>query len=444
MKQLFRGILLLTVAAFLGECLEFLINMIIARQLGEEGLGHYMSILPIIFFIVIIASLELPVSLSKLIAESEKSYHKSTLRYTTRWTIILTGIFVTIGWLIFTVLPFFSSYHPMVRWLMVLLIPIVAFSSLSRGYFMGIGKMGKIAFSNFLRKGAQLFLLVTVFRLYEFSSESALFVALCVLIASEMMVFFYLLHAYLFQWKRIDGHGHQKEANQQEIGKALLSVSLPTTFLRVFHAIAHAIQPFLIKAALIHYGMSTIQATEQFGLLTGVAMTIGFFPAFIAHSLLVALIPAVSEASAKDNEEKIIKMLKGVLWGTFAYSVPVVLAYYYLGEALTSMFFPGSEAALYLQLLWPYFLIHFFILPLQAFLIGLGLVKDALYHTVWSTVISYSLLYLLGAQTDLGMRGIIIGMNTGGMLLLMLHLYTLKMKLNLKFGSIWLPFRRST
>ncbi|WP_335872727.1 oligosaccharide flippase family protein [Bacillus sp. 2205SS5-2] len=434
MKRLFQGILLLTVAAFLGECLEFFINMTLAKQLGEEGLGHYMSILPIIFFIVIIASLELPVSLSKVIAENEREYHKSTLLYTMKWTIVLTSFFVTIGWLVFTVLPLFSSYHPLVRWLMVLLIPIVAFSSLSRGYFMGIGKLGKIAFSNFLRKVAQLLLLVLVFRFYDFSNEAALFVALCILIASESAVFLYLIQAYFLHWKSFRGLKH-KHINPQEVGKALLAVSVPTTFLRVFHAVSHAIQPFLIKATLIQHGLQPSQATEQFGLLAGVAMTIGFFPGFIAHSLLVALIPAVSEAVSKDNRKKILMMLKSVLWGTTAYSIPVVLIYYYFGESLTNMFYTNTEATRYLQLLWPYFLIHFFVLPLQAFLIGFGLVKDALYHTIWATIVSFTVLYVLGSKTDLGMSGIIIGLNTGGLLLLLLHLYTLKVKL--KISTPW-------
>lgn len=78
-----------------------------------------------------------------------------------------------------------------------------------------------------------------------------------------------------------------------------MSVSIPTTAMRIFHAFTHAIQPFLIKAALVRAGFSENLATEHFGMLAGVAMTIGFFPAFIAHSLLIMLIPTVSNAYAK-------------------------------------------------------------------------------------------------------------------------------------------------
>ncbi|MDV2887807.1 multidrug transporter MatE, partial [Alkalihalophilus pseudofirmus] len=59
----YRGFLFLVVTAFLGEGIEILVNMILARQLGSHGLGLYMSIFPTIFLIVLISSFELPVSI---------------------------------------------------------------------------------------------------------------------------------------------------------------------------------------------------------------------------------------------------------------------------------------------------------------------------------------------------------------------------------------------
>ncbi|OOR31942.1 multidrug transporter MatE, partial [Bacillus cereus] len=90
----------------------------------------------------------------------------------------------------------------------------------------------------------------------------------------------------------------------------LLAVSLPTTGLRIFHAITNAIQPFLIQSALMAAGFGAVAATEHFGMLMGVAMTIGFFPAFIAHSLMVMLIPNVSDAYGRKDDEKLRDLLQ--------------------------------------------------------------------------------------------------------------------------------------
>ncbi|KUP09830.1 multidrug transporter MatE [Bacillus coahuilensis m2-6] len=410
--------------------MEFIINLQLAQHLGEEGLGHYMSLLPIFFLIVIIASLELPISLSKFIAEKERSYHREALRHTIFYTVILTGFLLTFFIVLFTFFPIFSEYHSTIRWLFVVAIPITAFSSLCRGYFMGVHQMGKVAVSNFLRKGVQLILLIFVFRLYDFSGDTALFIALTLFLLAEAVVCLYLLFSFYLYWIRSKDDSF-KQVPRKEVGKALLEVSVPTTILRVFHAATHAIQPFLIKAALIHSGMDVTTSTEQFGLLAGVALTIGFFPAFIAHSLLIALIPIVSEAWSKHEMKKVKRLLKNVMVITAVYSIPSILLFYFYGHLLTGMFFESISATVYLQLLWPYFLFHFFIIPFQAFLIGIGLVKEAMYHIIWSTVISYLVIWVLGSMPSLGMLGVILGMNTGAVLSASLHFFSIKEKLSL-------------
>ncbi|MEH7749588.1 oligosaccharide flippase family protein, partial [Neobacillus drentensis] len=52
MNRFVKGVILLSVAAFIAECIEFLVNMILARELGEHGMGLYMSILPIIMLVL--------------------------------------------------------------------------------------------------------------------------------------------------------------------------------------------------------------------------------------------------------------------------------------------------------------------------------------------------------------------------------------------------------
>ena len=432
MKLFIRGLLFLAITAFFGECLEFVINMILARELGERGMGIYMSILPSIFLIVIIASLELPVSLSKFIAEKETVYHRNILSQVWRLTIVFTCIFLLIATLIYTLFPFLAVYHPSVRWLTLFLIPIISFSSIARGYFMGVHHMGKVAAANFLRKVAQLFLLVMVYQLFSFETNTAIIIAICTFIGSEGVVFLYFMQAYFLSIKKIKNQA-SKSADKAEVGKALLSVSLPTTILRIFHAVSHAIQPFLIKAALLHSGMTEIMATEHFGVMAGVALTIGFFPAFIAHSLLVALIPVVSEKVSKFDIKGIHSLLRQVIWITLGYGAPAVFIFYFWGDELTALFFQSTSASYYLKLLWPYFFFHFFVMPLQAFMIGFGLVKDALYHTIWATAVSFSIIYLLGSLPEFSMAGVIIGMNAGALLLTLLHYKTVCNRLGITF-----------
>ncbi|CAM3386735.1 sporulation protein YkvU [Aeromicrobium ponti] len=430
MSKFFKGVVLLALAAFASECIEFVVNMVLARELGERGLGMYMSILPTIFLIVLLASFELPISISKFIAEKDKKYHKSMLNHVIKLTIIFTAILVPLAAAIIPFVSVFDEYHPLLRWMVIGFIPIVSFSSIARGFFMGKHQMGKIAASNFLRKSVQLLLLVVLYQAFQFDTDTAVFIAFCTFIGSEIVVFLYLLHMFIIQYQRV-----KKEPSEILSGKSvrqnLISVSVPTTALRVFHALTHAVQPFLIKGALLKAGVPGEVATEHFGMLAGVAMTIGFFPAFIAHSFLIILIPTVSKEYADKNLEELRRLLQQVFFVTFLYGVPSVGLFYIFARPLTEVFFHSTDAAIYLQLLWPFFLLHFFIIPMQAYLIGLGLMMDTIYHSLWSTVVSFSVMFLLGSMHSLQMDGIIMGMNTGAVLLAMMHYVTVCRKIGL-------------
>lgn len=427
MNLFLKGTILLVIAAFIGECLEFIINIVLARELGEEGLGLYMAIFPTIVFLVVIASMELPISVSKAIAEKDQKYHRTILQHGLRFTAVFAVAFFLVALILLPLIPIFDKYHPLLRWFLLILIPIISLSSIARGYFMGAHKMGKIALANFLRRAVQLILLITVFHFFQFDSGLAIMIALCTLIGTELVVFLYLISNFILEMRRMKKRPSEPIAGLSVL-RTLLSVSLPTTGLRIFYAASFAIKPFLIKIALVRSGVVEEMAMIQYGKLAGVAFAIGFFPAFIAHSLMIILIPTVSELYAKKDMVKLKSLLKKVMLLTLSYSIPAVSVFYLFSGQLTSLFFEASVAAIYLKLLVPYFFFHFFVIPMQAFLIGFGLVKDAFLHSVWTTTISFLLMFTLGSMPMFQMGGIIIGMNTGVVLLTFMHFLTIKYK----------------
>jgi stage V sporulation protein B len=438
LNSFFRGTILLIVAAFFSECVEFFVNIILARELREEGMGLYMSILPIIFLVIISASLELPISISKFIAENKQEHHYSLLQHALKLASLVMFIVLLLTIIILSFPTVLNGFHPYVKWLVIGLIPITAFSSIARGYFMGIQQMEKIAISNFLRKIVQFGMLLLIFNYFQLDQETSLLIALSAFLGSELIVFVYLISIFIIHMQTLRIASKFIMSGKYARQK-LLAVSLPTTGLRIFHAITNAIQPFLIHSALMTAGFGAVGATEHFGMLMGVAMTIGFFPAFIAHSLMIMLIPNVSDAYVKNDYEKLRSFLQQSMWFTMIYGIPAVFFMCAFAEPLTSLFFSSPAAALYLKLLWPYFLLHFFVIPMQAYLIGLGLVKDAFIHTVWSHIISFAMMYILGSQASLNMVGVILGMNTGGVLLALMHYLTICKKIGI---TLWLTKQR--
>ncbi|MDQ0414586.1 polysaccharide biosynthesis protein [Mesobacillus stamsii] len=434
MSTFLKGMSILVIATFLGEVVEFLVNMILARELGESGMGHYMTILPTIFLFMLLANFELPVSISKMIAEHDESYHRSMMQHALRLAVVFTSVLLVLAAIVLPIIPVFHDYHPLLKWVVLSLIPVMTITAVARGFFMGKQEMARIAVSHFLRRAVQLVLLTALFQYFEFNSETALLVAFCTLAGSEFVVFLYLLHHFIMSYqkiRRVPG----KTVSGREVRKNLVEVSVPTTGLRIFHSLTHAVQPFLIKFAIVSAGLTPERATEQFGMMAGIAMTIGFFPAFIAQSFLIILIPTVSKAYGEKEFVKLQKLLQQVMLLTLFYGLPAVTAFYFLAEPLTMTFFHSEQAAVFLQLLAPYFLFHYFTIPMQAYLIGLGLVKDAFLHSVYATILTFTLIYLLGTRPGLGMEGVIIGMNTGSMVILLLHYLTICKKIGITWPT---------
>lgn len=430
MNSFLRGTIILAGAAFISECIEFLINLTLAKELGEYGIGQYMTVIPVIGLLMIIASFELDISVSKFVAEREEKYHLTLLRFAMKLTFLIMTVLLTGVAIMFIFFPLFSEIHPAIRWLILILIPILTVASIARGYFMGIQKMSKIATANLFRRGTHLFLLVLLFQLFDFELEMSILVALCAIIGSELLVLIYLMSAYLMQIKYLKSRPVER-ISKNKILRSLMEVSLPTTAMRIFYAVTHAIQPFFIKFILVSAGLSMNEATEHFGMVTGVAMTIGFFPAFIAHSLNTALIPNVSNAFVNTDQSRLVRLLRQVIGLTMLYGVPVCFLFYYFANPLTSMFVKSSMASYYLQLMWPYFLLHYFTIPLQAFLIGMGMVKHAFIHNIWATVVTFVIMYLFGSSSVFQMDGVILGLNTGAMVLMLLHYFVVCKKIGI-------------
>ena len=152
MNSFLKGTIILAGAAFISECIEFLINLTLAKELGEYGIGQYMTVIPVIGLLMIIASFELDISVSKFVAEREEKYHLTLLRFAMKLTFLIMTVLLTGVAIMFIFFPLFSEIHPAIRWLILILIPILTVASIARGYFMGIQKMSKIATANLFRR----------------------------------------------------------------------------------------------------------------------------------------------------------------------------------------------------------------------------------------------------------------------------------------------------
>src|SRR5699024_11078778 len=71
-KQTFlQGTLILIFAGMITRFLGFTNRLVVARFLGEEGVGLYMMALPTLFLVMTLTQIGLPVAISKRVAEAD-------------------------------------------------------------------------------------------------------------------------------------------------------------------------------------------------------------------------------------------------------------------------------------------------------------------------------------------------------------------------------------
>jgi O-antigen/teichoic acid export membrane protein len=69
-------------------------------------------------------------------------------------------------------------------------------------------------------------------------------------------------------------------------------------------------------------------------------------------------------------------------------------------------------------------------MPMQAFLIGLGLIKETFIHGIWSTIVTFAIIILLASRPEWRVDGVIIAMNTGSVLLALMHYLSICKKID--------------
>ncbi len=159
-KQTFlKGAFILIIAGLITRFLGFVNRIVIARIMGAEGVGLYMMAVPTLILVINLTQLGLPVAISKLVAEAEANNDRGKIKkilvVSLSITAVLSLIFTTVMILFApfvaqTLLTDERAYYPLIA--ISPIVPIVALSSVMRGYFQGKQNMKPTAISQVIEQ----------------------------------------------------------------------------------------------------------------------------------------------------------------------------------------------------------------------------------------------------------------------------------------------------
>ncbi|MGP7816856.1 stage V sporulation protein B [Niallia sp. 01092] len=434
MSKFLKGTMILLVAGFITRVLGFINRIVIARFIGEDGVGLYMMVYPTLILVVTITQFGLPVAISKNVAEAEAEGNnrkvKSILVVSLATTLALTVLFTPA---LFLLAPYLShtlftdprTLQPLIA--ISPIIPIIAVSSILRGYFQGRQNMRPAATSQVIEQVIRITLIAALTKAFlPFGIEYAAAGAMLASVLGELASLLFLLTS--FKWKKsfpFRKKFFQYVVNGKSTFQELMQVALPTTGSRLIGSIAWFLEPIVVAHSLSIAGLTAVNATKQYGVLTGFALPLLMLPSFFTQSLSTSLVPAISEAKANNQYEKIDYLLQKALLFTFMTGGLAVVVLFVLAEPLMSVMYHSSRGTTFIQLMAPFFILNYYQGPLQATLQALNFARAAMINSFIGAAVKTAVILFLASRPEFGIYGVAIALIVGFVLVTMLHLATI-------------------
>ncbi|MCP3738611.1 stage V sporulation protein B [Rossellomorea sp. BNER] len=435
-QSLIQGTIILTIAALITKILGFTNGIVMANVIGPEGVGLIMMAMPVTGLLITFTTIGLPVAISKLVAEAEvKKDHqrvKKILIVSLTTTsiigfILMVGAFMGARVLSSIFLADQRAYYSLIA--VIPIVPIIAISSVIKGYFRGKQNMTPIALSQIIEQVVRIgFILILVHWLLPYGIEYAAAGAVLSGIIGEGFSLLYLLS--IFKWsKRKQFKLRNSFIKQISKGKGifydLLQTGLPTTGNGLIHSIIGVFQPIIITQSLALAGIGTALATKQYGIIMGFTLPLLMLPGFITNSMSVPLIPAISEANEKSDLSLIHKRTRQAIRIALIVGVPSTIILYLFAEMLTTVIYKSLEAATLLKIMAPFYLLQYFRIPLQSIIIGLGKAKIVMINDLIATIFKLVLIFVLASSPDFGIHGVALAICAGIVLGTSLNFFTI-------------------
>lgn len=319
------GTIILTLTGLVSRLIGFFYRIYLARLFGEEGMGIYQLISPVLSLSFSLTAAAYQTAISKLVAENTARQSKSTLRPLFAALSISLPLSLLCNLIVYSFSEKIAIHllleqrtASMLR-ILSFSIPFAAIHACINGYFYGIKKTGVPAATQLIEQcirvgcvfflsskaiasGAELTINVAVLGL-TVGEICSMLVSVAAMYATGLRT----RHSTSFASAAALLHASPGFVLTDRVYGPLLSMVLPLTANRIVLNLLQSLESVSIPAKLKLYGYDSATALSVYGVLTGMAMPLIFFPNALTSSISVLLLPMISEAHALGDKRKVKK-----------------------------------------------------------------------------------------------------------------------------------------
>lgn len=407
-NPLITGTLLMTAAGVLSRIIGFFYRIFLSRTIGAEALGIYQLIGPVFSLCFALTASSIQTSISKFVGDAIGGCKDSLCGEKKARAYLILGLVLSCGLSILTgVFMYLNADWIAVRFLgearCAPLLVLLTYSLLPccihaciNGYYYGRKNAFVPSLCQLIEQIARV---GSVWIIFQITTEKGIpltaFHAVCGLVIGECFGLLVSMSALLREKRLPRGSYTSDSICNSTMTHAFLAMVIPLTINRLSVAFSTSLENLLIPQKLQLYGYTQTDALSIYGILSGMTLSIILFPCVLTNSLSVLLLPAISEARGRSNENQIRRTTKkaiqlGLLLG-FAFTILFLLT----GDMIGNKLFHNALAGHFIcRLAWLCPLMYITSL-LNSILHGLGRPKQVLFVNLLACLIRIGMIWFL-------------------------------------------------
>lgn len=418
-NALLKGTFILTLAGLLSRCIGFFYRIFLSRMFGEEGMGIYELMNPVLTLTFALCTSGIQSAISKFVAsETENGGNRNRLR------ILLTGAFFSVllsaacaacvyqgaDYIALSLLNE-PRCAPLLR-LAALSFPAACLHSCNNGYFYGIKKAGLPAFCQLFE---QAFRVGSVFLFWNYAQQHgvtfSINVAAVGLVIGELASTLVSIPVTWLHFVRMGDLSALPASPLNRITSRILLFAAPLSANRVCLHLLGAVESARIPVSLQQFGYTQKQALSIYGVFTGMAMTCILFPGAITNSVSVLLMPLIAEADSSRNKNAIRTAILKCIRYCLLLGIVCMALFLCTGSLIGNALFHSELAGKFIRTLS--FICPFLYLNTTLFSILNGLGKTGYTFLFNMLALLIRLGFVLFIVPSFGIKGFLWGMLAG-------------------------------
>ena len=422
-NPLIAGTLILTFAGLFSRGIGFLNRLFISQAFGEESMGLFQLISPVIMISFSLTGAGMQTSISRYTASCIACNRPDKARlYLISGTSFCLSLSLLYSLVIYGQADWIASVllkEPRLSYLLKIIsvsFPLSSFHCCLNGYFYGLKE---VRIPSLCQLAEQLTRTGGVFLLYLYLSvkgQPSISLAAAGIVLGELVSCIISFSAYknLYTFpKHMDNAAgsflplFSRFFSSEKYLLQLLGMSIPLSCNRLIVNLLQGLEAVSIPQKLKEFGYSSQTSLSIYGVLTGMAMSLILFPSAFTQSASVLLLPEVTQAAASAHHEQMKNTIRRSILASTILGIICGLAFFLLGDFAGEFLFSSLLAGTFirqLSFLCPFLYLH---ATLSSILHGLKKAGYSLIINVASLLLRLLFIFLFIPQV--GIKGYIWG-----------------------------------